>query len=116
MAKINPYELISKQYTNSNGDTYTVKAYIGKDSKLKHLYTIQFNDTKHEQTEERTKIMNNKCRDLKKEKANKAAARQRDYKKMNALSQTYKAEYKKFAMQDVPILEVDQIIPLKNTD
>lgn len=108
MAKINPEELIFKEFTNANGDTYRVTRYIGKDGSLKHLYNIMFVDTKHLQTEERTKIMKSKCRDLKKEKANKAAARQRDYKKMNALSQSYKAEYKKFAMQDVPILAVDQ--------
>ena len=72
MAKINPYEPIGKEFTNANGDTYKVTEYIGKDSKLKHLYTIQFIDTKHTQTEERTKIMKSKCRDLKKEKANAA--------------------------------------------
>ena len=77
MAKINPYELINQQYTNANGDTYRVKAYIGKDSKLKHLYTIQFIDTKHEQHEERTKIINAKCRDLMKEKANKSKIKQK---------------------------------------
>ena len=76
MAKINPYELINQQYTNANGDTYKVIEYIGKDSKLKHLYTIQFIDTKHTQTEERTKIMKSKCRDLKKEKANASKLKQ----------------------------------------
>ena len=31
MAKINPYELINQEYTNANGDIYTVKAYIEKE-------------------------------------------------------------------------------------
>jgi crossover junction endodeoxyribonuclease RuvC len=108
MAKIIPYELINQQYTNANGDTYTVKAYIGKDSKLKHLYTIQFNDTKHEQTEERTKIIKSKCRDLMKEKANKSKIKQNKLKERARLSKKHEAEYKKFAMQDVPILALDQ--------
>ena len=108
MSKINPYELINKQYTNANGDIYTVKAYIGKDSKLKHLYTIQFNDTKHEQHEERTKIIKSKCRDLMKEKANKSKIKQIKLKERARLSKKHEAEYKNFAMQDVPILALDQ--------
>lgn len=108
MAKINPYELINKQYTNANSDTYTVKAYIGKDSKLKHLYTIQFNDTKHEQHEERTKIIKSNCRDLMKEKANKSKIKQIKLKERARLSKKHEADYKQFAMQDVPILALDQ--------
>jgi Holliday junction resolvasome RuvABC endonuclease subunit len=108
MAKINPYELINQQYTNANDDTYTVKAYIGKDSKLKHLYTIQFNDTKHEQHEERTKIIKSKCRDLMKEKANKSKIKQIKLKERARLSKKHEAEYRKFTMQDVPILALDQ--------
>lgn len=108
MAKVNPYELINQQYTNANGDTYTVKAYIGKDSKLKHLYTIQFNDTKHEQHEERMKIMESKCRDLMKEKANKSKIKQIKLKERARISKKHEAEYRKFVMQDVPILALDQ--------
>ena len=47
MAKIIPEELINQSFTNANCDIYKVIEYIGKDSKLKHLYTIQFIDTKH---------------------------------------------------------------------
>ena len=108
MAKINPYEPIGKEFTNANGDTYKVTEYIGKDSKLKHLYTIQFIDTKHTQTEERTKIMKSKCRDLKKEKANAAKIKQVKLKERSRLSKKYEAEYKKFNMQDIPILVLDQ--------
>ena len=108
MAKINPYEPIGKEFTNANGDTYKVTEYIGKDSKLKHLYTIQFIDTKHEQHEERTKIMKSKCRDLKKEKANAAKIKQVKLKERSRLSKKYEAEYKKFNMQDVPMLVLDQ--------
>ena len=108
MAKINPYELINQQYTNANGDIYRVKEYIGKDSKLKHLYTIQFIDTKHEQHEERTKIIKSKCRDLMKEKANKSKLKQAKLKERSRLSKKHEAEYKKFDMQDVPILALDQ--------
>ena len=54
MAKINPYELIGKEFTNANGDTYTVKEYVGKDSTLKHLYTI------HLMTQTRTTRRKNK--------------------------------------------------------
>ena len=108
MAKINPYELINQQYTNANGDIYRVKGYIGKDSKLKHLYTIQFIDTKHEQHEERTKIINSKCRDLMKEKANKSKIKQAKLKERARLSKKHEADYKKFAMQDVSILALDQ--------
>lgn len=108
MAKINPYELINQQYTNANGDIYRVKEYIGKDSELKHLYTIQFIDTKHEQHEERTKIIKSKCRDLMKEKANKSKIKQVKLKERARLSKKHEAEYKKFDMQDVPILALDQ--------
>lgn len=108
MAKINPYEPIGKEFTNANGDTYTVKEYVGKDSKLKHLYTIQFNDTKHEQHEERTKVLKCKCRDLMKEKANKSKLKQVKLKERARLSKKHEATYKKFAMQDVPILALDQ--------
>ena len=92
MAKINPYELINQEYTNANGDIYTVKAYIGKDSKLKHLYTIQFNDTKHEQHEERTKVIKGKCRDLMKEKANKSKIKQIKLKERSRLSKKHEAD------------------------
>ena len=106
MAKINPYELINQEYTNCNGDTYTVKEYIGKDSKLKHLYTIQFNDTKHEQHEERTKIINSKCRDLMKEKANKSKIKQAKLKERARLSKKHEVEYRNFNMQDLIILRL----------
>ena len=108
MAKITPEELINKSFSNVNGDTYKIIEYIGKDSKLKHLYTIQFIDTKHTQTEERTKIMKAKCRDLKKEKANASKIKQIKLKERARLSKKYEAEYKKFNMQDVPILVLDQ--------
>ena len=108
MAKIIPEELINQSFTNANGDTYKITEYIGKDSKLKHLYTIQFIDTKHTQTEERTKIMKSKCRDLKKEKANASKLKQIKLKERSRLSKKYEAEYKKFNMQDVPILVLDQ--------
>lgn len=108
MAKINPYEPIGKEFTNANGDTYTVKEYVGKDSTLKHLYTIQFNDTKHEQHEERTKVIKGKCRDLKKEKANAAKIKQVKLKERSRTSKKHEATYKKFNMQDVPILALDQ--------
>lgn len=108
MAKIIPGELVNQSFSNANGDTYKVAEYIGKDSKLKHLYTIQFIDTKHTQTEERTKIMKSKCRDLKKEKANAAKIKQVKLKERSRLSKKYEAEYKKFNMQDIPILVLDQ--------
>ena len=96
MAKIIPEELINQSFSNANGDTYKVIEYIGKDSKLKHLYTIQFIDTKHTQTEERTKIMKSKCRDLKKEKANASKLKQIKLKERSRLSKKHEAVYKKF--------------------
>ena len=108
MAKIIPEELINRTFTNLNGDIYKVAEYIGKDSKLKHLYTIQFQDTKHTQTEERTKIIKSKCRDLKKEKANASKLKQIKLKERSRLSKKYEAEYKKFKMQDVSMLVLDQ--------
>jgi len=108
MAKINPEELIFKEFTNANGDTYRVTRYLGRDSTLKHQYIIMFVDTKHLQTEERTKIIKSKCRDLMKEKANKSKIKQEKLKQRARLSKKHEADYKKFVMQDVPILALDQ--------
>ena len=52
--------------------------------------------------------MKSKCRDLKKEKANAAKIKQIKLKERSRLSKKYEAEYKKFNMQDIPILVLDQ--------
>ena len=72
------------------------------------MYTIQLNDTKHEQHEERTKVIKGKCRDLMKEKANKSKIKQAKLKERSRLSKKHEADYKKFVMQDVPMLALDQ--------